>query len=74
MGYGCNTDRSRAGLREEDSVIAAAEAEVDQWRLEPFHVSSACNEIPVDAVEDVERDLAVDCAQIGACFGAPFDG
>lgn len=58
-------------LLEEDAVVAAAEAEATLGRFKLLHVSVPGAEVAVDAVKDVDRRLAIDCAKISACFGRP---
>lgn len=60
-------------LLEEDPVVSAAETEADHGRLELLYIAAASDKIPVDAVEDVESDLAVDGAEIGLSFERPDD-
>jgi hypothetical protein len=58
---------------EEQPVVAATKAEAGLRWPELLHVAVAGCEVAIRAVEDVERGLAVDAAQIGAGFVGPHD-
>jgi hypothetical protein len=50
---------------EEHPVVAAAEPEASQWRLELFHVAVAVGQVAVYTVKNLQGSFAVDGAQIG---------
>jgi len=58
---------------EEHAVVAAAEAEVSAGRPELLHVTGARGQVPIDAIQNLHRDLSLDGAEVGACFRRPDD-
>ena len=53
---------------EEHPVVAAAEAEAGERRLELFHVAVAVGQVAVDAVQNLHGGLPLDGPEIGAGF------
>ena len=56
---------------EKDPVIAAAETEAGEWRLQFFYITSTVGEESVQAVKNLHGGFAIDGAEIGAGFGGP---
>jgi hypothetical protein len=49
-------------------MVATAEPEAGQRRLEPLHIAGAVDQLPADAIENLHGDFAIDGAQIGTGF------
>lgn len=50
---------------EEDAVVATAEPEAGERRLELFYVAGAVGQVAIHAVENLQGGFAVDGAEIG---------
>jgi hypothetical protein len=46
---------------EEETIIPAAEPQAGQRRLETFYITGAAGEVAIQAVQDLQGGLAVDC-------------
>src|ERR1035441_4567485 len=73
VAHGGNLDAVVALPIEEHAVIAAPQPESGQRRFELLHVPAAAGPVAVDAVQNLQRRLAFDGAQVGAGFGRPMD-
>ena len=58
---------------EEDPVIAAAETEAGEWRLQFFYITGTAGEVAVQAIKNLNGWFAVDGAKIGPGFWGPVD-
>ena len=58
---------------EEDPVIAAAETEAGEWRLQFFYITGTAGEVAVQAIKNLNGWFAVDGSKIGAGFWGSVD-
>lgn len=58
----------------EKTIVSASRAESRLRRLELLHIAVSGGKIAIRAVQDIQRGLPVDTAQIGSGFVRPQDG
>src|ERR1019366_2960721 len=71
VAYGSDLDCVLVSKVEKHPVIATAETETSERRLELLYVAGAAGQVAIHAVENLQGGFAVDGAQISSCLRRP---
>jgi hypothetical protein len=73
MLHAGDLDGILAGLIEEQALISATQPKTGLRRFEPSYIARPVGQVAINAMENLQGSVALDCAQIGAAFRRPDD-